>query len=133
MNPLTFLAEVPSELSQYIPNLEQAYIILVVVVPVMIGFLLLIAFMMLISIVGVSDRLNEIRSLLEDIFSDKLNALDEVDRQREESERLARLAAIEERRKSVKPMTKNHKIIIGILAISIPILLIILIAVSVAF
>ncbi len=133
MNPLTFLAEVPSELSQYIPNLEQAYIILVVVVPVMIGFLLLIAFMMLISIVGVSDRLNEIRRLLEDIFSDKLNALDKVDRQREESERLARLAAIEERRKSVKPMTKNHKIIIGILAISIPILLIILIAVSVAF
>jgi len=133
MNPLTFLAEVPSELSQYIPNLEQAYIILVVVVPVMIGFLLLIAFMMLISIVGVSDRLNEIRRLLEDIFSDKLNTLDEVDRQREESERLARLAAIEERRKSVKPMTKNHKIIIGILAISIPILLIILIAVSVAF
>lgn len=53
MNPLTFLAEVPSELSQYIPNLEQAYIILVVVVPVMIGFLLLIAFMMLISFVGV--------------------------------------------------------------------------------
>ena len=133
MNPLTFLAEVSSELSKYIPNLEQAYIILVVVVPVMIGFLLLIAFMMLISIVGVSDRLNEIRRLLEDIFSDKLNALDEADRQREESERLARLAAIEERRKSVKPMTKNHKIIIGILAISIPILLIILIAVSVAF
>lgn len=80
-----------------------------------------------------SDRLNEIRHLLEDIFSDKLNALDEADRQREESERLARLAAIEERRKSVKPMTKNHKIIIGILAISIPILLVILVAVSVAF
>lgn len=133
MNTLALFAEVPPELSQYIPNLEQAYIILVVVVPVMIGFLLLIAFMMLVGIIGAADRLNEIRRLLEDIFSEKLDALDEADRQRAESERLARLAAIEERRKSIKPMTRSHKIVIGALAISIPILLIVLIVVSTAF
>lgn len=133
MNRLTFLSQASQDIQQYVPDLQQAYIILVVVVPVMIGLLLLIAFMMLIGVVGLTDRINEVRRLLEDIFSEKLNAIDEADRLREESEITARLAAREERRKSVKPMTKNHRIIIGILAALIPILLVVLIIVSVIF
>lgn len=133
MNTLTFFAQAPGELSEYIPNLEQAYIILVIAIPVMIAFLLLIAFMLLVSTMGVSTRLDAILRMLSDVFSEKLNELESAKSEQEKQAQLAREAAVAELRKAVKPMSRGHRIAVAILAISIPVLLLVLLLVTITF
>lgn len=130
MSRLALFSAASSGLSEYIPNLEQAYIILVVVVPIMIAQLLLIVFMMLVSIWGVSQRIKEVRDLLEFIFSDKLKTLDDDSVLSEEMQIKTERSASDELDKVKKPAPKARKVLFGVLAALIPILLAILILVS---
>ena len=108
-------------------NAAEGYVWLTIAIPVMIALLVIMMFKMMVGIFSVSDHLGSIRRMLSDVFAERLDALDEADRIIIESEREARAVAREARIKVIKPMTKNQRILLTALIVSIPVLLIILI------
>lgn len=56
------------------------YGVLTVLVPLMIAILVILVIVMIIGIYSLLDRVKEVRFLLEDVFEDKLNALDDEER-----------------------------------------------------
>lgn len=130
MNILMSFAYSASSKNELYSDLATSYGFLALAIPIMIAFMLIMMFMMIVGILGVSDRLNEIRHLLENVFEEKLEAVDERNRILKESEKAAKLAAREERQKSIKPPSRSHRITMNILLASIPVLLIILIVLS---
>lgn len=123
-----------AELSTNTPNMSSEfgamYLFLTLAMPVVIALLLITTIMMAFSIIGVSDRLDAIRRILEDVFDEKLQAVDREDRALAESEKAARLAAREERLKSIVPTTKKHKTFIIVLSSVVAIYVLALLAVN---
>ena len=130
MNILMLVSQITSQDTDLAMQLGQSYIFLTVAIPIMIAILCITTFLMMFGIWGLSDRLDVIRRLLEDVFEEKLNAIDKADQERASSEKAAREATRLERLKSMKPPTKKHRIVMGILAGSIPVLLIILLTLT---
>lgn len=130
MNILTFVSQISSQDTDLAMQLGQSYVFLTIAIPIMIAILCITTFLMMFGIWGLSDRLDVIRRLLEDVFEEKLNAIDQADRERAASEKAARETARIERLKSLKPPTKTHRIVVSVLAGSIPVLLIVLLVLT---
>ena len=130
MNKIEFFAKSLDQAEAALA-LGGAYTILVIATPIMIALLLLIVFLMTIGVYGVQDRLVEIRKLLEDIFSEKLDALDREEDKLQQEEKVARALARANKLSSLRPATKNRRMVLWILVGSIPVLLIALIVIVV--
>ena len=128
MHILNTFADMTWQEAETVQLAGEAYAWLVIAIPVMLAFMLIILFMINLAIFGMSGRLIEIKRLLEDVFEDKLDALDESDKSHKQEVRAAKMSAREERKMLREPMSKSRKITLGILVGSIPVLLVILVA-----
>lgn len=69
------------------------YALLTIAVPIMIALILLLLFILTIGMIGTQERISEIGRILEDVFSDKLRAVDAENDKAEMERRAAKARA----------------------------------------
>lgn len=106
------------------------YGVLTILVPLMIAILVILVIVMIIGIYSLLDRVKEVRFLLEDVFEDKLNALDEEERVFRASKK-AETERVRLEKSSVSPhSSKIFKVLLSVASVLFFIAMIILLYVN---